>query len=79
MGKKLKTNESYRDNLIKRLDDFYKMLLEEKDDYKILAEAVTDNQHYYDGGHYLAASLAAKFRLAFSVELKQKATCQNST
>ncbi|HDY90254.1 MAG TPA: hypothetical protein ENH82_19310 [bacterium] len=75
----MNANESYRSNLIERLEEFYKEILKEADDHKKLAVAVTDNQHYYDGGRWMAEALSKRFEKMFREELKQKATCGIST
>ncbi|MGR3302890.1 MAG: hypothetical protein ACUZ8I_10370, partial [Candidatus Scalindua sp.] len=69
--KPLKTNESYRNNLIERLDKFLKHLLKERETHRILSEEIVSDRQFHDGQSVMADKIAVRLQMEFLEELKK--------
>ncbi|MGR3303646.1 MAG: hypothetical protein ACUZ8I_14270 [Candidatus Scalindua sp.] len=67
----LKSNKSYRNNLIERLDKFYKSLLKDTENHRILSEEVVSDSQFHDGQSVMAYKAGVRFKLEFLEELKK--------
>ncbi len=66
----MKSNESYRNNLIERLDKFYKSLLKDTENHRILSEEVISDSKFHEGQSIMADKASVRFKLEFLEELK---------
>ncbi len=66
----MKSGESYQENLIERLKNFYESILKEmEDEYRLSKEISTDSAFHQNMGD-MACKLAIRFKSEFEQELK---------